>query len=42
MPPSAARRSTFAIFALNGFLLGMWVVNIPEITTTEQVDPAIR
>jgi MFS family permease len=27
----AARRSTFAIFALNGFLLGMWVVNIPEI-----------
>ncbi|KAA1394359.1 MFS transporter [Aeromicrobium ginsengisoli] len=31
MPPSAARRSTFAIFALNGFLLGMWVVNIPEI-----------
>jgi len=31
MPPSAARRSTFAIFALNGFLLGMWVVHIPEI-----------
>ena len=31
MPPSRARRSTFAIFALNGFLLGMWVVNIPEI-----------
>lgn len=31
MPPSAARRSTFAIFALNGFLLGTWVVHIPEI-----------
>ena len=31
MPLSRARRSTFAIFALNGFLLGMWVVNIPEI-----------
>lgn len=31
MPPSAARGSTFAIFALNGFLLGMWVVHIPEI-----------
>jgi MFS family permease len=31
MPLSAARRSTFAIFALNGFLLGMWVVHIPEI-----------
>ncbi|MGA8987347.1 MFS transporter [Aeromicrobium sp.] len=28
---SRARRSTFAVFALNGFLLGMWVVNIPEI-----------
>lgn len=31
MPVSRARRSTFVIFALNGFLLGMWVVNIPEI-----------
>ncbi|MEV7398665.1 MFS transporter [Aeromicrobium sp. NPDC092404] len=31
MPTSAARKSTFAIFALNGFLLGMWVVHIPEI-----------
>src|SRR4051812_10312265 len=31
MPPLRARRSTFAIFALNGFVLGMWVVNIPEI-----------
>jgi len=27
----AARRSTTAIFVLNGFVFGMWVVNIPEI-----------
>ena len=26
-----ARTSTFALFALNGFTLGMWVVHIPEI-----------
>ena len=26
-----ARRATTAIFVLNGFVLGMWVVNIPEI-----------
>jgi MFS family permease len=26
-----ARRATAAIFVLNGFVLGMWVVNIPEI-----------
>jgi MFS family permease len=31
MPLSRARVSTFAMFALNGFLLGMWVVHIPEI-----------
>lgn len=31
MPLSRARRSTFAIFALNGFMLGIWVVHIPEI-----------
>lgn len=31
MPLTRARRSTFAFFALNGFLLGMWVVHIPEI-----------
>ena len=31
MPLTAARRSTFAFFALNGFMLGMWVVHIPEI-----------
>ena len=26
-----ARRATAAVFVLNGFVLGMWVVNIPEI-----------
>jgi MFS family permease len=31
MPPTRARTATFAFFALNGFLLGMWVVHIPEI-----------
>jgi MFS family permease len=31
MPPVSARRATAAVFALNGFVLGMWVVNIPEI-----------
>lgn len=31
MPLTRARISTFAFFALNGFTLGMWVVNIPEI-----------
>jgi MFS family permease len=37
-----ARAATFAYFALNGFVLGMWVVNIPEIrdrtgASTEQL-----
>ena len=32
MPPLvSARRATTAIFVLNGFVFGMWVVNIPEI-----------
>ena len=31
MPPVAARRATAAVFVLNGFVLGMWVVNIPEV-----------
>ncbi len=33
-PATAVRRArvaTFGVFALNGFVLGMWVVNIPEI-----------
>lgn len=29
--PRAARLATFAYFALNGFVLGMWIVHIPEI-----------
>ncbi|MFF7209502.1 MFS transporter [Streptomyces sp. NPDC008238] len=29
--PRAARMATFAYFVLNGFLLGMWIVHIPEI-----------
>ena len=29
--PRAARTATFAYFVLNGFLLGMWIVHIPEI-----------
>lgn len=31
MPITRARQATFAFFVLNGFSLGMWVVNIPEI-----------
>jgi MFS family permease len=31
MPLAPARRATTAIFVLNGFVLGMWVVNIPEV-----------
>lgn len=31
MAMAIARRATTAIFVLNGFVLGMWVVNIPEI-----------
>ncbi|MGI9085912.1 MAG: MFS transporter [Aeromicrobium sp.] len=31
MPLVPARRATTAIFVLNGFVFGMWVVNIPEI-----------
>lgn len=39
---TSARGATFSFFALNGFVLGMWVVNIPEIrdrtgASTEQL-----
>ncbi|WP_037868749.1 MFS transporter, partial [Streptomyces sp. SPB074] len=27
----AARRATFAVFLLNGFVMGMWVVHIPAV-----------
>ncbi|MFC6593911.1 MFS transporter [Kitasatospora paranensis] len=30
-PPKAARAATFAYFALNGFVMGMWVVHIPAV-----------
>ncbi|RKN20947.1 MFS transporter [Micromonospora musae] len=30
-PLRSARRATFAYFALNGFVLGLWVVHIPAI-----------
>lgn len=37
-----ARLATFAFFTLNGFILGLWVVNIPEVkertgTSTEEL-----
>lgn len=31
MPLAPARRAATAVFVLNGFVLGMWVVNIPEV-----------
>lgn len=40
MPPSRARIATFGVFALNGFLLGMWVVNIPTIKDRTGIDQA--
>ncbi len=40
MPPTRARIATFGIFALNGFTLGMWVVNIPTIKDRTGVDQA--
>jgi MFS family permease len=38
--PTRARIATFGIFALNGFTLGMWVVNIPTIKDRTGVDQA--
>jgi MFS family permease len=40
MPLARARTSTFAFFALNGFVLGMWVVHIPEILDRTGADKA--
>lgn len=40
MPPTRARVATFGVFALNGFLLGMWVVNIPTIKDRTGIDQA--
>jgi MFS family permease len=40
VPPTRARIATFGVLALNGFLLGMWVVNIPTIKDRTGVDQA--
>lgn len=40
MNPTRARAATCAVFALNGFILGMWVVNIPTIKARADVDQA--
>jgi MFS family permease len=40
VPPTTARLATFGVFALNGFLLGMWIVNIPTIKDRTGVDQA--
>ncbi|MCL3817699.1 MFS transporter [Aeromicrobium wangtongii] len=40
MLPTRARTATFGVFALNGFLLGMWIVNIPTIKSRTGVDQA--
>jgi MFS family permease len=40
VPPTRARIATFGVFGLNGFLLGMWIVNIPTIKDRTGVDQA--
>jgi MFS family permease len=40
VPPTRARIATSGVFALNGFLLGMWIVNIPTIKDRTGVDQA--
>ncbi|MEV0360396.1 MFS transporter [Nocardia sp. NPDC050697] len=39
-PVRAARAAVFTVFALNGFLLALWVVHIPAITDRTGVAPA--
>ncbi|MER7024623.1 MULTISPECIES: MFS transporter [Streptomyces] len=39
-PPRAARLATFAFFALNGFLMGMWIVHLPVVEHRTGVDHA--
>ncbi len=41
MPITRARQATFAFFVLNGFSLGMWVVNIPEIRDRTDISKAV-
>lgn len=40
MNPARARAATIGVFALNGFVLGMWIVNIPTIKDRTGVDQA--
>jgi len=40
VPPTRARIATSGVFGLNGFLLGMWIVNIPTIKDRTGVDQA--
>ncbi|MFI5426929.1 hypothetical protein [Aeromicrobium sp. UC242_57] len=40
MNPTRARGATIGVFALNGFVLGMWIVNIPTIKDRTGVDQA--
>ena len=40
MTPTRARAATVGVFALNGFILGMWIVNIPTIKDRTDVDQA--
>ncbi|MEO6472191.1 MAG: MFS transporter, partial [Aeromicrobium sp.] len=40
MPIDRARTATFAFFVLNGFTLGMWVVNIPDIRARTDISQA--
>ncbi|MFB9839440.1 MFS transporter, partial [Actinoallomurus acaciae] len=37
----AGRSATFAYFALNGFLMGMWVVHIPSVEHRVGIDHAV-
>ncbi|MFK0297130.1 MFS transporter [Streptomyces sp. NPDC090442] len=37
----AGRAATFAYFALNGFLLGMWIIHIPSIEQRVGIDHAV-
>ncbi|QEU96989.1 MFS transporter [Streptomyces kanamyceticus] len=37
----AARRATFGYFALNGFLMGMWIVHIPAIEDRAGISHAV-
>ncbi|WP_431038492.1 MFS transporter [Streptomyces sp. P6-2-1] len=37
----AGRRATFAVFLLNGFVMGMWVVHIPAVEERAGIDHAL-